>query len=218
MTRRSITLLLPLAATLGLACSDGGLGPDQSRPTRVLTRIEILPSSALITTGETRQLTITAWDQSNLPMTEQSDWASKITYASSAPDVADVSSTGRLTGVTPGIAKITASLTVDGATATGTMTTKVDLSTNTDFLVTADRNGGWSPATVSVRAGSTVTWVIPDGVQLGTIWFNVWDSNAEPLVFTNGIATRTLSTPGTYYYGTGGGLMWYEQGGRIQVF
>ena len=69
-----------------------------------------------------------------------------------------------------------------------------------------------------MKAGSTVTWVIPDGVQVGTIWLNVWKENAEELKFVDGVATRTFSTPGTFYYGTGRGLLWDEEGGVIEVY
>ena len=63
-----------------------------------------------------------------------------------------------------------------------------------------------------------MTWVVPAGVQIRTIWLNVWEMNAEKLEFINGRATRTFSTPGNFYYGTGGGLMWDEEGGLVQVY
>jgi plastocyanin len=81
-----------------------------------------------------------------------------------------------------------------------------------------DRMGGWSPTRVSVKAGSTVTWVIPDDMQNALIFLDVWNADAEKLEFLDGVATRTFSTPGDYYYGSGGGLFWYEEGGLITVY
>ena len=60
--------------------------------------------------------------------------------------------------------------------------------------------------------------VIPNGMEAPTIWLNIWSANAEKLAFVHGRATRTFSAPGLYYYGTGGGLMWYEEGGVVRVF
>ena len=59
---------------------------------------------------------------------------------------------------------------------------------------------------------------IPDGVEVPTIWLNVWSANPEKLEFVHRRATRTFSKPGLYSYGTGGGLMWYEEGGVVRVF
>ena len=74
-----------------------------------------------------------------------------------------------------------------------------------------------APYDVSLKAPATVTWVIPDGVPARTIWLNLWSDNAEKLEFVHGVATRTFSTPGNYFYGSGGGLMWYEEGGVVRV-
>jgi hypothetical protein len=55
-------------------------------------------------------------------------------------------------------------------------------------------------------------------VEVPTIWLNVWSGNPTKLEFVHRRATRTFSQPGKYYYGTGGGLMWYEEGGVVRVF
>ena len=224
MTKRSLTRLLPLCAALAVACSDDhGLGPHQweSVPLpRVLTRVEVAPTGSLLIPGATQQLTINAWDQFGEQMHEivAGEWASKLTYASSAPAIAGVSSTGLVTAVGPGIARITVSLRLADRNISGSMTTRVDATTASSVMLTASAEGRWSPYMARVKAGSTVTWVIPESARFGTIWLNVWDNDREELKFVDGAATRTFSTPGSFYYGTGLGLFWYEEGGVIEVY
>jgi hypothetical protein len=125
---------------------------------------------------------------------------------------------GVVTGLAPGFATITASLTVADRTLTDSMTVNVDMPTAADTVLTMKQNRSWSPYDVSLKAPATVTWVIPDGVEVPTIWLNVWSANPEKLEFVHRRATRTFSKPGLYSYGTGGGLMWYEEGGVVRVF
>jgi plastocyanin len=186
----------------------------------MLTTIEVSPDSTLLIAGSEQSLTIEARDQFGVKMSEaySGEWAGKKTYVSSAPEIAGVDGWGLVTAVRPGTARITASLTVAGVTRTASMTTVVELPTATRATLTANRDGSWTPRMVSVRAGATVTWVVPDSIQIGTMWLNVWDENAEKLEFVHGVATHTFPTPGAFDYGTGGGLYWYEQGGVIKVY
>jgi len=216
MTRPSLTLILPLCLALAVACKGDSVGPE-----RVLTTLEVSANSTVPLFPETTsQLAISAWDQFGAPMLEHfgGEWAHKATYFSSAPEIAEVSSSGLVRGVAPGTAEITATLTLDGVTRTASVTARVLGAPSESVTVTANQNGGGSPSTVRVKAGGTVTWVVPAGVQIGTIWLNVWETNAEKLEFINGRAMRTFSTPGNFYYGTGGGLMWDEEGGLVHVY
>ncbi len=143
-------------------------------------------------------------------------WADKATFLSSAPEIARVSSTGVVTAVAPGVAEITTSLTVANRNAAGSMTAMVD-SLATSVVLTANQDQSWSPFYVNVKAGGIVTWIVPEGVRVGTIWLNVSGPNPEKLEFTNGVATRTFSTPGIYDYGTDGDFMWSGEGGVVQI-
>ena len=125
---------------------------------------------------------------------------------------------GVLNGLAPGVARITASLTIADSTLTDSMTVRVGMPIARGTVLKMDYYGRWSPTKVSLKAPATVTWVMPDGVQARTIWLNVWSDKPEKLEFVHGVATRTFSAPGLYYYGTGGGLMWYEEGGVVRVF
>jgi plastocyanin len=226
MPTRSLTLILPLCAVLAIACgSDSGLGPksvtakSDTLPALVVTTIAMAPDSFALMQGDEYALTIDAWDQFGAKLTDtlQNRWVDKATIVSSDSGIARVSRGGRVTAVTPGLVRVTASLTVGGRTVTDSVTTKVNPATAMSARLTWSPDGGWSPGTVSVKAGATVTWVIPDSVKADPIWLNVWDDNPEKLDFVDGIATHTFPTPGDYFYGTGGDA-WLAEGGRIQVF
>ena len=225
MTKRSLTLLAWLCAALVAGCDgDNGVGPKSAAPPPppelVLARLEVAPDSSLLMPGDDQQLTINAWDQfgARLLHGPGGGWASEATYVSSDSAVARVDKRGCVTGLAPGAAKITASLTIADSTLTGSMTVKVGLPTAGSVVLTMNENKRWSPYEVNLKAPATVTWVMFEGAQAPTIWLNVWSENAEKLEFVHGVATRTFSTPGWYYYGTGGGLMWYEEGGVVRVF
>jgi len=226
MTARSLTRVLPLCAALAVACgSEGAVRPapaiqQPAVPKRVFASLAVSPDSILLVAGSAQSLTIDARDQFGVKMSEANsgEWADTIRYISSAPEIAGVDRWGLVTGEGRGTARITVSVTVAGATRTASMTTLVELPTATSAKLTVNQHRIWAPTTVSVRAGATVTWVVPDGVQIGTIWLNVWGNDAEKLEFIDGVATHTFPTPGTFYYGTGGGLMWDDEGGRIKVY
>jgi len=223
MTKRSLTLLVWFCAALAAACGgDSEVGPKSAAteplPKAVLTRLEVTPDSSFLMPGDTQPLTINAWDQSGAKLWGPGgSWAGEATYVSGDSAVARVSG-GVVTGLAPGFATITASLTVADRTLTDSMTVNVDMPTAADTVLTMKQNRSWSPYDVSLKAPATVTWVIPDGVEVPTIWLNVWSANPEKLEFVHRRATRTFSKPGLYSYGTGGGLMWYEEGGVVRVF
>jgi hypothetical protein len=117
MTPRSLTPVLLVCAALGVAC-DNGFEPTPP----VLSSLVLTPDFAeFVGPGNTVQLTFEALDQRGAPM----PGADAITYSSSAPAVAEVSSSGVVTAATPGSAEITAALTLGGATRTASMTVRV---------------------------------------------------------------------------------------------
>ena len=133
MMRRSLRLILPLFAALGVACGsdgNGGFEPEPPGPEPpepeppVFSRLEVMPTAfALFTVapGNTFELTVLAYDRTGatLPLT------SAPAYSSSAPAIAEVSSSGVVTAAAPGTAKITAALTLGGETRTASVTVKV---------------------------------------------------------------------------------------------
>jgi hypothetical protein len=214
-----------LCAALAAACGGDNavalksVAPEPP-PEVVLARVEVTPDSSFLLPGDHQQLTIDAWDQlgARLLHSPGGDWASEATYVSSDSAIARVAGGGMVTGFAPGVATITASLTLADRTVTDSMTVRVGMPIARGTVLKMDYYGRWSPTKVSLKAPATVTWVMPDGVQARTIWLNVWSDKPEKLEFVHGVATRTFSTPGSYYYGTGDGLTWNETGGVVRVF
>jgi plastocyanin len=234
MCKSSPRFILSLCAALVVACRiDSTVRPEPPRlelprqespreelPRQVLARIVVAPDAMVLALDSVVALTLDAWDQSGASMrqTYPRELADDATWVSDDPKIATVDGTGTVTAVAPGVARISATLSLSGVSISASMTTEVVPPSDSVFTVTSTPDHRWSPTTVRVRAGGTVTWVIPNGLKPPTIWLNVWEKNPEELVFTDGVATHTFPERGTYYYGTGGGLMWYEEGGRIVVY
>ncbi|MBK6459289.1 MAG: Ig-like domain-containing protein [Gemmatimonadetes bacterium] len=92
---------LPALVAAILACGEGAAPPQSPNGVADIT---IVPASALLTLGETRQFTAT-------PRTATGDTTASvgITWSSSAPNVASVSAVGRVTATAVGEATIVAS-------------------------------------------------------------------------------------------------------------
>ena len=169
MTKRSLTLLAWLCAALAGACGgDSGIGdygdygvgpkspaPDpapEPAPEAVFARLEVAPHSSFLMPGNEQQLTINAWDQFGarlLPGTG-GDWTGEATIVSNDSAVARVAGGGRVTGLTPGVARITASLTIANRTLTDSMTVTVGTPTAGSVVLRMDQYGHWSRRTTSV--------------------------------------------------------------------
>jgi len=219
MNTSSPRFILPLCAALVVGCmSDRATLPEA--PRHVLTTVVVAPGEISITMDSAVSLTLDAWDQSGvrMPQAYPTELANKATWTSDDPKIATVSSTGIVTGFAPGRTTIYASLSVDGVSLSTSMTANVVQPNDSAVTVTETPDKRWSPTIVRIQAGGTVTWVIPSNVIPSTIWLNVWDDSAEKLVFTDGVVTRRFYERGTFFYGTGFGLMWNEEGGKIVVY
>jgi hypothetical protein len=133
MRKRSPVPMLLICAAVGLGCgSERGLEPGGSEvvPPSVFTSLDVRPTLADLFTvepGNTVQLSLGARDQRGVPM----PGTGAATYSSSAPEVAEVSSSGVVTGAAPGSAVITATFTLDRITRTASMIATVGLHNET---------------------------------------------------------------------------------------
>ena len=164
-----------------------------------LASIDLTPDAATIDPAGTQQLTATARDARGVAIAGMAG----VTFGSSNDAVATVSGTGMVTGVTPGTAKIGATLTADGASRTDSTTITVSGPQSTANVATT----GFSfvPQTVTItRAGAgpsgQVNWA------LGATHNVTWDTSAPA---GGNIATcatgtcnesRTFTAAGTYNY------------------
>src|SRR5207253_1403744 len=122
------------------ATSEGKSGTSTITVTPVpVASVEVTPATASVQAGQTVQLTATPKDAGGAPLSGRT-----VTWSSSTPAVATVSSSGLVSGVTPGSATITA--TSEGKSGTSSVTvTNVPVAT---VEVT--------PPSASVQAGQTV--------------------------------------------------------------
>jgi uncharacterized protein YjdB/PKD repeat protein len=86
----------------GQSFSDTGSGDCHKAPPTPVASVEVTPASASVPAGQTVQLTATPRDDQGNPVSRP------VTWSTSAPSVATVSSTGLVTGVAQGSATITA--------------------------------------------------------------------------------------------------------------
>jgi hypothetical protein len=124
MKKPQFALFLSACSALAIAC-DSTAEPDVSA--RVLTRIEISPVTSALRPGTESKVQITAWDQYGTRIVEprHDAWIENTAYFTSAPEIANVSRAGAVTGVAPGVARITAVLSLGSVTATAVMTLTV---------------------------------------------------------------------------------------------
>lgn len=121
MRKPSLGIFLPLCALIAVACKGDSVGVEpQLQNQRVLTTSQIFPGKTDLFPEFTRQLRIEAQDQ--FGSTIQAD---KITFSSSAPEIAEVSNSGLVTARSPGTVEITATLAHRGVTRAERMVTEV---------------------------------------------------------------------------------------------
>ena len=200
---RAVLLVLMLAVPAA-ACGDDGedITPPPGGEQPVYTSLAVGPRPVPgVAVGATVQLTATPLDQNGAPMTG----LSAATWASSADAVALVSPQGVVTGVAAGTATITATLAHQGTSRSGTA----------DVTVTAAGGGGgggtssatvttpnltFSPRTVTIAPGGTVTW------RFSEVLHNVTFTGAEPTggsipnTSPGASVSRTFPTAGSYPY------------------
>ena len=161
----------------------------------VFTSLTVSPTSPAITVGATVQLVVTAKDQFGTTMTG----LPAPTFTTSASAVATVSAAGVVTGIAAGTATITASITSGGATHAATATVTVTTPQTAGATFTTPNNS-FSPGTVTIRAGQTVTWQFSGAVHNVTFTGATPAGGNIPDQQPGNAATRTFASAGTYAF------------------
>jgi len=221
MTKRFRTLFLMACAAASLGCgSDQGVGLESDDhktgggdPTHSLAVVQIKPYILGVSPGDTLQLTVVIYYKDGRPMS----LPGSVTYASDAPEIATVSSTGLVTGVAVGVARITATAVVGPATQKGFAQTHVLGPAPDELELTADAEGGkgWQPAVSQVKAGGVVQWTAEPTNWSGrphtsvSFWYaphgSYFDREGDlDFDLTGGSTTYIFETPGTVGYCSGG--------------
>ncbi|MFT4114142.1 beta strand repeat-containing protein [Silvibacterium sp.] len=152
---------------------------QQTSPTATLTSIAVFPSNISISAGATHQYTARATYSDGTT----SDITNSVTWASSSPAVATISSAGMATGVSAGTTQITA----QSGSISGAATLTVTSPTVSSIAIT--------PATAAIAPGATVqyhaTATYPDGTTQDVTSTATWTSSNSGVATINnaGLAT-----------------------------
>lgn len=186
---RSATLFAALALTLIAGCGgDGGSGPNAN------FTVTVSPTSAALFSaapGNTIALAVTAKDGSGQVLS-----GGTLSFTSGNTAVAMVGTDGIVTAVAPGTTQVTASVSLDGATKSATSTVTV-----AEAAAAATVRAPafvFSPGTVDVKAGGTVTWEIEDIHH--TVTFSTAGSPTDIPETTNASVSRVFPASGTFAY------------------
>ena len=159
------------------------------------TSLSLTPAAPAVAVGGTAQLSATPLDQTGTPMTG----LPAATFASSAPATASVTTAGLVTGVAPGTATISASLTAGGVTHTATATLTVTLGQPGGVTI-ATAGNVFTPNDVTVAPGTTVTWQFSETTHDVTFTRLMPPGGSIPRTPPGSSVSRTFTTAGDYDY------------------
>lgn len=167
----------------------------QSGQVQHFSSVALTPPAASLLSGDTLRLSATPLDQNGVPMAG----LPAATFLSSNPAVAVVSATGLVTAVGAGVDTITASITGDGTTRAATAVITVSLPAAGATVTTP--NLTFSPPTVTIQAGETVTWQL-SGATHNVTWLPgpVPPGGDIPDQAPGSTVQRSFPTAGVYTY------------------
>jgi plastocyanin len=159
--------------------------------------VALTAPTAPLAAGATQQLAASARDARGNAIAG----ATGFTFTTGDQSKVAVSPAGVVTAIAPGSATITASLTRDGITAAGTAGVSVTAiaSASSSANVAATTESVFTPATVDVGTGGSVTWTFGSLAHNVTFRGTVGAPANIPAT-TSASASRTFNTPGTFNY------------------
>ena len=193
------SMVIVLASVVVAGCGGGGGSGVTPPPQPVFTSLQVQPDSQTIfgAPGTQTQMSATPLDQNGHPMSG----LGAATWSSSDETIATVSASGLVTSVAVGgPVTISASLTSGGVTKNGSGTVKV-ADVRTADTVTATTGQQFTPSSVTIKAGGTVTWVFQSLAH--TVTFNTPTPTGTPADINTSHDTsisRTFTTAGTFNY------------------
>jgi plastocyanin len=185
--RNTIRGLLALGILVTSACG-GSEGPNDT------FTVEVTPTAAelfSLAPGNTIELAVVAKDADGNPMS-----GGTTTYSTGNSAIATVSNTGVVTAVGAGTTQVTATVTLDGGSASGT--TGVTVRDAAAAATVRAPGLVFMPGTVDVSEGGTVTWTIEDVHH--TVDFETAGSPSDIGELLNASDSRTFPASGTYRY------------------
>jgi plastocyanin len=162
----------------------------------VYTSLTVSPATPSLVVGGTVQLTATPLDQYGTPMTG----LPAPSFASSDAATATVSAAGLVTAVKAGGATVTASLTVNSVTKSATAAVTVAAPPPPGGATVTTPNLRFTPATVTITAGGTVTWEFSGSTHNVTFTGARPPAGNIPDQSPGNTVSRTFPTAGNYLY------------------
>ena len=191
--------LVACAIVCGACGVDRGVEPGP-REHEAAAELMLLPDSvAMEETGEF-QLAIYIRNQLGVPASYPA-----ISYSTSSALIATVSPGGKVTGIAPGTAVISAKATVGNSTYTDSTIITVRKLNPADSLVLEATAAGWAPTPAHLRAGGKVEWrpgvITAAGAPVTSLYLLTADPTVyETIDLTRGPVTRIFSSPGVFHY------------------
>lgn len=159
------------------------------------TSLSVTPTTPSLSVGSSVQLTATPLDENGNPLTG----LPSATFGPGNPAAATVTPSGLVTGVAPGVATITATLTFSGITQTGTATVTVTQGPGGSVTVGTAGNV-FTPDDVDLAPGGTVTWLFEVATHNVTFDSEAPAGGNIPDTAPGGSVARTFTVVGTYDY------------------
>jgi plastocyanin len=167
----------------------------QSGQAQVFSAVAVAPATATLLVGGSAQLTAAPLDQAGVPMAG----LAPASFTSGNPAVATVDAQGLVTAAAPGTANITAAITDGAVTHSATATILVSAPVPGGVTVTTP-NLTFSPASVTIPAGGTVTWEFSGNTHNVTFSGATPPGGNIPDQPAGSSQSRTFTTAGSYGY------------------
>lgn len=162
---------------------------------QVFASVGLTAASPSIAIGATSALTASARDAKGAAIAGTTGF----TFSTGAATVAIVSATGVVTGIAPGSATITSSLTKDGVTSTGTAAVTVVAPASAPTAASIATTGLlFTPASATIAVGGAATWAIAGTPH--NVTFSTANAPANVATTSNASVSRTFATAGTFAY------------------
>ncbi|HYW09622.1 MAG TPA: Ig-like domain-containing protein [Longimicrobium sp.] len=185
----------PRSASAQVTVTAAGTGQP---PSPTFTSLSLTPGSGGVAVGATLSLTATPLGASG----EALAGLPAATFTSSNPSIASVNGSGLVTGVSAGSVVVTASLTAGGVTRSATATVAVTASPGTSpgSVTVRGLEHAFSPASVTISVGGTVTWTMVDD-EHDVTWTGAAPAGGNiPKMDRGESVSRTFATAGSYNY------------------
>ena len=180
--------------TVGAVACGGSDGPTPPPSSLVLDRVVVTPATIAIAAGASQALTPQGQTSTGAPVA-----GTTFQYNSQSASVASVSNAGVVTGLAAGQSTITVTGSAGGVSKTATVVATVTGTLPNAAAVTGNNANVFSPSSVAIARGGTVTWTFGSVAHYVTFG---GEAGAPANIPTDANASfaRTFNTAGNFGY------------------